>query len=921
MNGDTPTEMNISFHPASAGFYTTIKKQLFALTLILVSLTGWAQDEKKANMIDKHVLEQTLLKGKTGLQKTTMQDYASEAQMNQLLARFPDRNFLLFPEIRENSIRILDGIPANWAKRQVAQIETIELTGQPGEYFVFQIGVFAVRTYIEKINWNTSAFSGLSKLGGLTCFNLEGIDITGEKFSKNISLEKGEVQPLWFGVQIPETAVGEFTARIEISAKDQKPQAVTVKLKVAGMVVKNHGFDDGNRLSRMAWLNTTIGESQEVTKGYLPVVRKGQGFAILGREMKIAGNGLPLAMDSYFGPNNETLVRTPQAILSSAFRFVVELAEGKVLSFKPGKLSFTASTPSKLVWKVMNHASEADLEVTGTAEFDGYVGYQIKLISKQHLIVKDIRLEIPMTEKMSEYMMGMGKEGGFRPDSWSWKWNVAKNGQDDVWIGGVNGGMRIKLKDENYRRQLVNVYYPFCPLLLPKSWGNENKGGATIASAGNETLLTAFSGNREMSPKQELYFNCELLITPLKMIDKNVQFNDRYYHSDKDVSKSFIPEAEKAGANIINIHHKKDIYPFINYPYFPDNVSALSKFIDDAHATNIRTKVYYTTRELTVNAPEIWAMRSMNGEVIFPGPGKDARTVVNPDGPHPWLIDNFKTGFIPAWKCTFSEGPYKGRQDLSVITTPDSRLNNFFLGGLDWMCRNMKIDGIYIDDSALDRETLRRARRIMDSTRPAPRIDLHTWNHFNDLAGNTCCLNLYMDLLPYLDMMWIGEGRDYNTSPDYWLVEIAGIPFGLTSQMLQDGGNKWRGMVFGMTNRLGWYGPTPEYLWKFWDEQKIQEMKMIGFWDENCPVNADQKDIVTSVFKGIDSAIIAVANWTGETQSGKLTIDWGKLGFDPSKIILSIPEIKEFQSGQEIVSLDKLTIPGKKGFLIVLKKK
>lgn len=349
------------------------------------------------------------------------------------------------------------------------------------------------------------------------------------------------------------------------------------------------------------------------------------------------------------------------------------------------------------------------------------------------------------------------------------------------------------------------------------------------------------------------------------MIDKNVPFNDRYYHSDEDVSKSFIPEAEKAGANIINIHHKKDIYPFINYPYFPDNVSALSKFIDDAHAINIRTKVHYTTRELTVNAPEIWAMLSMNGEVIFPGPGKDAKTVVNPDGPHPWLIENFKTGFIPAWKCTFSEGPYKGRQDLSVITTPDSRLNNFFLGGLDWMCRNMKIDGIYID------------------------------------------------------MMWIGEGRDYNTSPDYWLVEIAGIPFGLTSQMLQDGRNKWRGMVFGMTNRLGWYGPTPEYLWKFWDEQKIQEMKMDGFWDENCPVKSDQKDIVTSVFKGKESAIIAVTNWTGEIQSGKLTIDWGKLGFDPSKTILSIPEINEFQSGQEIVSLDKLTIPGKKGFLILLK--
>jgi hypothetical protein len=898
-----------------------LKKQLLTLTLILVSLTGWAQDEKKENMIDKHVLEQTLLKGETGLAKTEMQDYASETEITSLLAGFPDRNFLLFPEARANSIRLLDGIPSVWAKRDAKQLESIELTAQPGEYFVFQIGVFAARADINSIQWHSSGFKGQTNLNGLTCFNLEGTDIAGKKIIKKISVRKGEVQPLWFGVQIPETAIGEFTTRIEINAKDQKPQAVTVKLNVAGMVVKNNGFDDGNRLSRMAWLNSVLGESDQVTKGYTPMVKREMGFSILGREVKIAANGLPQEMNSFFGPNNETLVKTAQPILKEAMRFVVELANGQVLNFRPGKLQWMRATPAQLQWKVLNTSVEASLEVIGTAEFDGFVGYQIKLISKQNLAVKDIRLEIPMTAKMSGYMMGMGKEGGFRPESWSWKWNVQKKGQDDIWIGGVNGGLRIKLKDDNYRRQLVNVYYPFCPLLLPKSWGNENKGGATIETIDHAAKLTAFSGERKLAAKESLFFNCELLITPLKMIDKNVQFNDRYYHSDKDVSTSFISEAEKAGANIINVHHKKDIYPFINYPYLPESLGALTRFVDDAHAKNIRTKVYYTTRELTVNTPEIWAMRSLNGEVIFPGPGKDAKTVVNPQGPHPWLIENFKTEFIPAWKCTFSEGPYKGRQDLSVITTPDSRMNNFFLGGLDWMCRKMKIDGIYIDDSALDRETLRRARRIMDATRPAPRIDLHTWNHFNDLAGNTCCLNLYMDLLPYLDMMWIGEGRDYNRSADYWLVETAGIPFGLTSQMLQDGGNKWRGMVFGMTNRLGWYGPTPEYLWKFWDEQKIQEMEMIGFWDDNCPVKADQKDIVTTVFKGKESAIIAVANWTGETQSGKLTIDWGKLGCDPSNTILYIPEIKEFQSGQEIVSLDKLTIPGKKGFLIVLKKK
>ena len=31
-----------------------------------------------------------------------------------------------------------------------------------------------------------------------------------------------------------------------------------------------------------------------------------------------------------------------------------------------------------------------------------------------------------------------------------------------------------------------------------------------------------------------------------------------------------IDNGKKAGANIINIHHAEDIYPFINYPYLDE---------------------------------------------------------------------------------------------------------------------------------------------------------------------------------------------------------------------------------------------------------------------------------------------------------------------------------------------------------------
>jgi hypothetical protein len=887
-------------------------KRLLLIPLILISLIGLSQDKL---LIDQHALAETLRKGETGLEKTEMSIYASDLQIVQFINNNPDRSYFTFPEARGNSIRLLDGITAKWAALKDEELTNFKTTVQPGEFFTFQIGVFAYSQLLENVNYKSTG------LEGMTCFNLQGVNHLGEVIDKNITIKKGAVQPLWFGFQIPENASGTILGTIQIQAKNAKPTSINVSLLVSGEVVKNSGFDDGNRLSRMAWLNSEVGHDDEVTKGYIPIKREGRTFDILGRQITIGKSGLPQEINTFFDLNNQDLNDKSTPVLADGLRFIIETPAGKKIKLKPGEISFTKEVNSTLKWEVTNQSKEFELKVLGTAEFDGFMAYELELTSLADIEIKDIRLEIPMTNEMSGYMMGMNKEGGNRPETWNWKWDVANKSQDAVWVGGVNGGLRLKLKDNSYHRQLVNIYYEFYPLNLPNSWGNSNRGGCNVLSTSKGALVKAYSGERNLKKDETLNYDFELLVTPVKLINKDIQYNDRYYHSNSDVSANFIANADKAGANIINIHHKKDINPFINYPYLPENLPSLNKFIADAHAKNIRTKLYYTTRELTVNTPEIWAMRSLNGEVIFPGPGKDAKTVINKDGPHPWLIDNFKTDFIPAWKCTFNDGKYKGRQDLSVLTMPDSRLNNFYLAGLDWMCKNMKIDGVYIDDSALDRITMKRSRKILDNNRPNARIDMHTWNHFNGMAGYACCLNLYMDLLPYYDQLWIGEGRSYDKSPDYWLIETVGIPFGLTSQMLQGGGNPWRGMIFGMTNRLGWYGQSPENIWKFWDKYNFQEKEMIGFWDANCPVKTDNSEIIATIYKGKKQSIIAIANWTKKKQRGKLLIDWKSLGLDPSKVKATIPKLENFQHEKKLSINKAIDIKGGEGYLIVIEQK
>ncbi len=265
------------------------------------------------------------------------------------------------------------------------------------------------------------------------------------------------------------------------------------------------------------------------------------------------------------------------------------------------------------------------------------------------------------------------------------------------------------------------------------------------------------------------------------------------------------------------------------------------------------------------------------------------------------------------------EGKYKGVPDVSVFTGTGSRLDNFYVGGLDWMVQNLGIDGVYYDETTLDRFAFQRARKIIDRYCPEGRMDLHSYNHFNKRWGFAGCLNIYMDLLPYLDFTWIGEGRDYDRMPDHWLIEVSGIPFGLPGQMLEGGGNRWRGMVYGITKRAGWKTDAPSEIWKFWDDHKIADKTMIGYWEKDCPVRCSNSLIKASVFKGADEVIIPVANWTDQDKVVSLTIDWEKLEMDPGKVEIFIPEIKDFQAKQTSISLNKITIPGKKGYVIVMK--
>ena len=437
-----------------------------------------------------------------------------------------------------------------------------------------------------------------------------------------------------------------------------------------------------------------------------------------------------------------------------------------------------------------------------------------------------------------------------------------------------------------------------------------------MTEAGDSCVtVTAYCGPRTIRRGETLDFGLEMLVTPVKPLDMEHHVSERFYHSNSDLSDRYIPAARAAGANFINIHHKKEIYPYINYPYFDECTADFRAFVDSAAAAGIGVRAYYTTRELTVKVPEIWALRSLGDEVIHDGPGRDARTLIHPNGPNRWLSDNLGDHFIPAWFNAFGEGKYRGEMDISVITTPDSRWNNYYLEGLQWMIRHYGLRGVYIDDSALDRETLKRARRLLDGDGVRRQIDIHSWNHMNEWAGYANSLHMYLDLLPYVDRTWLGEGFGADNTPDFWLVEMSGIPFGLLSETL-DAQNVWRGMVYAMPPRLPWSG-NPVPIWRLWDETGMAQAVIYGWWDPQTPTHCDNGQVKVTTYKLPDGkALLALANWTNEPQQARLTIDTDRLGF--VSVQASLPEVETLQAAAAIDLSQPIFVEGGKGLFILL---
>jgi len=278
-----------------------------------------------------------------------MEIIAGKEEVKDFLKKNP-RRFYLFPEYRENPVRMFDHLPLYWIRRGIKS--GIKDMVKRGEFYTFQIAIYSPDNDLSDLKVD---FSGLSsdsgdeiKKTGLECFNISGVDLNGKFFKKHLNVIKGKVQPLWIGIDIPaDIKPGIYRGKCVVSAKDLPADSINIELNIVNKVIKNNGDNNPEKMSRLRWLNSRLGVDKDfIVKPFIPVSAAKKTINILGRKIKLGADGLPERIESFFTERMTSLKPEPEQVLSDpvSLKVVRKGFKPEIWRYSPFRFSFQNST-------------------------------------------------------------------------------------------------------------------------------------------------------------------------------------------------------------------------------------------------------------------------------------------------------------------------------------------------------------------------------------------------------------------------------------------------------------------------------------------------------------------------------------------------------------------------------------------------
>lgn len=523
---------------------------------------SWLENRPNAEAEKDHAVDGTPFNGFTPMELIAL---PSE------LSTLPSNTLNLFLEPRENMVRMFHTPPAHWGRN--GEVLKASLNAREAEFFTFQVGLYANGAPQQDLRVSFHGAELVHSLGlagaaasipaeAFTCFNTGGIDQHGQEFRKQFSLGAGETGSLWIGADLPVGAFGTYLATFNVSTNTSTARTLTAVMNVSKGAVSDHGDDDVYNLSRLRWLDSSIGVDGDAVWprsrfANLTVQQSLQsgGFTVslVNKEVTIGADGLPsMATVRTVKLRQGQNITRRRDLLASPAQLVVLDAAGKPIDFAVAvPATITNHTSAAVRWISRLVGGGVTISLTGKLEMDSYLTFEAMVsATSAPVVVSDVQLLIAANGSVARRMFGMGSVGApVAPLEWNWE-RQAGVGNNRLWVGDVDGGVFVTPRGEgdDWVSPTYGKDYPIYPF-LPSSWAGAGVGpdsnssvyganltlafdngghkSATNASIPSAVVCTVFSGHRKLT-NDATQFLFDMMFTPAHPLDLSSHWKSRY---------------------------------------------------------------------------------------------------------------------------------------------------------------------------------------------------------------------------------------------------------------------------------------------------------------------------------------------------------------------------------------------------------
>ncbi|MBQ8178322.1 MAG: hypothetical protein IJ033_03925 [Clostridia bacterium] len=767
-------------------------------------------------------------------------------------------------------------------------------------YFVVQLLVLPSYDSMGLDVTTTSLFGADKEIEkAVTCFNTQGVDVKGNKFTRKLPMLEGELKPVFIGCDFQKADLGVYHTFVTIG--DQK---VKLNFKLTDELVFNEGYDTGSTLARLNWLNSTAYRDKKIIPGYEAIGVEKNALTFTGKRVTFTSDGLIENVESYFGESNALEEEVTKTLFSRPIELCID---GQKVKYNKIKLS-TRTNRATIAGD--GRSDKLKVDITAKATYEGVIYYDLKITAESDVILPDVKLNLYF--QATSYLMGLGKEGGKLNENVDYKWSEDRP-CGNIFIGDINCGAVVRFKNsDRYATPIYNLYKD-TPYEVPKdTWDNYGKGGITLTRTSEGATLSAYTGKKIIKKGDSIHLYFDIALTPFKPLSLKEMFGNRLGQDGIELTyASMLTRAKQDGLKYLSLRNAGVLNPYINYPF--DKVEELKTLALEAHKKGLGLGISYGLRDLSTKARETFVYKSLGDEIIY------RSTLNSSEG---ILTDYLGEGVVEADKITYLRTDIGAGKDMSYYTVPRSRMDNFFVAGVDYLINYADLDAISMKNPSISRTTMERVAKCVTSKRTGTGvIELGISNRFNEKNGYTNSLSAYVDVLPFINKLYVGNGYDFSRDPDYVLTEMSGIIFGMSADSHVSAGIT-RSLIYGMMPKYGDDEAISRALSdinKLFADFEIERAELKGFWDKTNPVKVDNEKVYCTSYINGGNMIAIFYNANDKTTTFEVGVE-NKFGYTTLGKKVRAPEIEGLQTAKRVNFGKPMKLKAHQGLIVYVKK-